>query len=117
MFSQLREARLKREPAELAALSKLLEAGLDIEPGARATWIEGLSPDVDALKPTLRKLLLTLAAQETADVIGLGQHVQAAVAAGFAESRDLKAGSTIGPYELIRELGRASCRERVSKQV
>ncbi len=99
---------MKREPAELAALSKLLEAGLDIEPGARETWIQNLSADVDSLKPTLRKLLLTLAVRETAEVIDIGQHVQAAVAgaAALAQSRAQNAGSTVGPYELIRELGR-----------
>ena len=99
---------MKRDPAELAVLSRLLDDALDLVPEERATWIEGLPGGVDNLKPALRRLLLGAAAQETADVLRIERQVQAAVAgaASLADSLSLKPGSAVGPYELIRELGR-----------
>jgi serine/threonine-protein kinase len=99
---------MKRDPDELAALSKLLDDALDLAPEQRATWIESLPDGVDNLKPALRRLLLGAAAQETADVLPMRRQVQAAVAsaATLADSPVLEAGSAVGPYELVRELGR-----------
>jgi len=99
---------LKRDPAELAVLSRLLDDALDLVPEERATWIESLPGGVDNLKPTLRRLLLGAGAQETADVLRIERQVQAAVAgaASLADSLSLKPGSAVGPYELVRELGR-----------
>ncbi|MEO8016328.1 MAG: serine/threonine-protein kinase, partial [Pseudomonadota bacterium] len=99
---------MKRDPAELAVLSKLLDDALDLGPEERATWIEGLPENYQNLKPALRRMLLGAGARETADVVRIGRQVQAAVAgaATLAATVDLKPGSAVGPYELIRELGR-----------
>jgi serine/threonine-protein kinase len=96
---------LKRDPAELEALSKLLDDGLALAPEERATWIERLPATLDGLKPTLRKLLLTTG-PETGDVVRFGQQVRAAVDGTLAETSNLQPGASIGAYQLIRELGR-----------
>ena len=99
---------MKRETAELAVLSKLLDDALELAPSARANWIETLPADVDELKPALRRLLLSGAAAETVDVVRIERNVQSAVAdaATRGDSPALAPGATVGPYELIRELGR-----------
>jgi serine/threonine protein kinase/tetratricopeptide (TPR) repeat protein len=99
---------MKRDPEELAALSKLLDDALDLAPEQRATWIESLPDGADNLKPALRRLLLGAAGQETAEVLPMGREVRAAIAcaATHADSPVLEAGSAVGPYELVRELGR-----------
>ena len=99
---------MKRDPAELAVLSKLLDDALDLMPEERDTWIDGLPASFENLKPTLRRLLSGPAAGETADVARIGEQVHKAVAgaATLAESIALEPGSGVGPYELIRELGR-----------
>lgn len=47
-------------------LSKLLDAALDLEPGARAAWIEDLSVTQPDLAPVLRKLLAAMRASKRA---------------------------------------------------
>jgi eukaryotic-like serine/threonine-protein kinase len=96
---------LKRDPAELKVLSKLLDDALALTPSERETWIENLPPTFEGLKPTLRKLLFSTA-PETGDVVRFGQHVSAAVEGTLAETANLRTGAAIGAYELIRELGR-----------
>ncbi|HEU4779186.1 MAG TPA: protein kinase [Steroidobacteraceae bacterium] len=96
---------MKREPAELEVLSKLLDDGLALPPLERVTWIECLPATYEGLKPTLRKLLLTMG-PETGDVARFSQQVHAAVEGTLAEPANLQTGVSIGAYELIRELGR-----------
>ncbi|HEY6125193.1 MAG TPA: protein kinase [Steroidobacteraceae bacterium] len=96
---------MKRDPAELKLLSKLLDDALALSPAERETWIENLPATLDGLKPTLRKLLFTTG-PETADMVRFGQHVSAALEGTLAAAANLRAGSAVGAYELIRELGR-----------
>jgi serine/threonine-protein kinase len=85
-------------------LSKLLDAALDLEPGARAAWIEDLSVTQPDLAPVLRKLLAAHASIETGDIL---QRLPALDlgAVGTGDAPGLAAGSMVGPYRLIRELG------------
>jgi serine/threonine-protein kinase len=98
---------VKRDAAEMAVLSKLLDEVLELDVDERPNWIEGLSEAFETLKPTLRKLLLAPASHETIDVVGFGRHIRAAVAgaATLADSLQLEAGARVGPYVLIREIG------------
>ena len=96
---------MKRDPAELEVLSRLLDDALALAPAERETWIDSLPATFESLKPTLRKLLIATG-PETEDVVRFGQHVRAAVEGTLAETAEQKAGASVGPYELIRELGR-----------
>jgi serine/threonine-protein kinase len=96
---------LKRDPSELKVLSKLLDDALALGPAERETWIERLPAAFEGLKPTLRKLLIATG-PETGEVLRFGEHLHAALESTLAEVADPQAGTTIGAYELIRELGR-----------
>ena len=100
---------MKRNAAEIAELSRLLDAALELPPEQRDTWIEQLPATQDTLKPALRKLLaMPPAGNNTYTLSDVSQQVQAAMqgAAGAAETLEFKQGARVGPYELIRELGR-----------
>ncbi|HEY6124938.1 MAG TPA: serine/threonine-protein kinase, partial [Steroidobacteraceae bacterium] len=78
-------------------------------PEQRPTWIEQLPATHDTLKPALRKLLaMPPAGNNTYTLSDVSQQVHIALqgAAGAAESLEFKEGARVGPYELIRELGR-----------
>ena len=96
---------MKRDPAELNVLSKLLDDALALAPSERGTWIDSLPAPYEALKPTLRKLLMATG-PETGEVVRFGQHVSAAVEGTLAAAANQQTGAAIGAYELIRELGR-----------
>jgi eukaryotic-like serine/threonine-protein kinase len=100
---------LKRGAAEIAELSRLIDAALELPPEQRPTWIEQLPAEHDTLKPALRKLLaMPAAGNSTYTLSDVSQQVHVAMqgAAGAAESLEFKEGARVGPYELIRELGR-----------
>jgi serine/threonine-protein kinase len=84
-------------------LSKLLDEALDLEPGARAAWIDCLGATQPELAPVLRKLLAAHAGSETADILQRLPALEARVVA--ADASGLGAGSRVGPYRVIRELG------------
>jgi serine/threonine-protein kinase len=100
---------LKRDAAEIAELSRLIDAALELPPEQRSTWIEQLPSAHDTLKPALRKLLaMPPAGNNTYTLSDVSQQVHVAMqgAAGAAEALEFKDGARVGPYELIRELGR-----------
>lgn len=89
-----------------AELSPLLDAVLELPPRQRGPWIEALSPEYEALKPRLRDLLSRAALIETSDFLQSLPTLKAVpevMADGTAAAG--RAGDTIGPYRLIRELG------------
>ena len=55
--------------ATWTTLSDLLDEALDLEPSARAKWLEQLSVTQPALAPSVRKLLVAHATSETADIL------------------------------------------------
>jgi serine/threonine-protein kinase len=100
---------VKRDSADIAALSRLIDVALDLPPEQRTTWIEQLPSDHDTFKPALRKLLATPpAGNDTFTLSEVSQQVQRALrgVAGAAEALQFKPGARVGSYELIRELGR-----------
>lgn len=99
---------MKRSAAELATLSRLLDEALELPNEQRAPWIDRLDAANETLKPTLRRMLLDNEDAANAGVPDVRKSLDAAVlgAAAVAESLALTAGASIGPYELIREIGR-----------
>ena len=85
-------------------LSKLLDEALELEPGVRAAWIDGIDATQPELGPVLRKLLAAHASSETADLLQRLPPVDAPAISGTAAA-GLSVGSRVGPYKLKRELG------------
>ena len=97
-------ARLIRfDSATWPTLSRLLDEWLDLEAEARPGWLENLGPEYDHVKPALRDLL---AAQPAAGADDFLNRLPAIGEAGEPRSAGFAAGMPIGPYRLIRELGR-----------
>src|SRR5271165_5427324 len=91
-------------PADWRRLNALLEHAMDLDPDARLAWLARLPPQEADLVPLLQRLL------EEA------QHSDALEPAPGLASMDLfsadgpknhaQPGDRIGPYQLVRELGR-----------
>jgi eukaryotic-like serine/threonine-protein kinase len=94
------EMNLVRE--DWAAVLRLLDTAFDLPQQARARWLGGLAPEYQHLKPALQRLLNDRAAIETADFLNALPKLSGAATPGLG----LVAGQRIGPYELLRELGR-----------
>jgi eukaryotic-like serine/threonine-protein kinase len=88
-------------------LSGLLDEALDLPDAARLAWIEDLDERHAGLKSRLRELLANQALLETADFLGASVEFGSLASSGFdaAEPAGLLAGTVVGPYRLIRELG------------
>jgi serine/threonine-protein kinase len=84
-------------------LSKLLDEALDLEPDARAAWIDDLGTTQPQLAPVLRRLLAAHASSETSDLLQGLPTLDVTVDANDATG--LEPGSLVGPYRLKRELG------------
>jgi eukaryotic-like serine/threonine-protein kinase len=93
---------------EWQVLSTLLDEALDLPEFARPAWIENLDERYDGLKNGLREILANQAQVETADFLGASVDLGALESARLEtdESAGLCAGNMVGPYRLIRELGR-----------
>ena len=91
---------------QLAALSRLLDEALDLSDEAREAWLESLTEEHAGLKATLRDLLSRDAQAQTADVLGTLPSFTIVAAAPEDETPVFHAGSSAGPYRLIRALGR-----------
>jgi eukaryotic-like serine/threonine-protein kinase len=99
---------MRRTAEELIRLSRLLDQALDLPPQERATWIDGLDAANEEFKSSLRQMLIDTDGLGAAPLTGIGRSVGDAVlgAASAVESSNLAAGGKVGPYELIREIGR-----------
>ena len=84
-----------------STLSKLLDEAFDLEPAARAAWLEQLSLTQPGLAPAMQRLLAAHASSETADVLG---RLPAMPAPGPCTAA-FQPGDHIGPYRLKREIG------------
>jgi serine/threonine protein kinase len=88
-------------------LSGLLDQWLDLPEDSRAAWLEHIEPRYRTLMPTLRRMI---EAEAHASAHGLLQTLpriedSANSAARTTVAPGLRAGESIGPYRLIRELG------------
>lgn len=85
-------------PADVAALSRLLDEALDLAPTARPAWLAALGPEHAALRPSLERML---AEAETETALGLF----AGPRLGEHDLSVVHAGERIGPYQVLSELG------------
>ncbi len=99
-------ADLKHLAEEWATISRRLDEALAIDPGQRDAWLAAL-PEADSIKDKLRQLLSNPAAIETADFLEAPPKLSLPAAEdGPACAADsAAAGTLIGPYRLLRELG------------
>src|ERR1700740_2831787 len=84
--------------ARMAQMSRLLDEALELDPEGRRRWLEALSPEYDDLKPAMQQALLPEGSKclETIPKVGVAQ----------ADDGGLRAAQRIGPYQLVRPLGR-----------
>jgi len=93
---------------EWQVLSNLLDEALDLPESSRAGWLEELDERYAGLKTRLRDVLASQAQVETADFLGAPMELGALEPAcrPAADSAGLGPEAVVGPYRLIRELGR-----------
>src|ERR1700737_4935308 len=99
---------MKRTAGEYAVLLALLDEALDLKVEAREGWIDQLPESQAGLRPTLRRLLSKTSSLELAESVGLQGKIAAVVQGAVAqpEAAELMAGEHVGPYQLVREIGR-----------
>ena len=93
------------------ALSALLDEALSLPAEQRTPWLESLAGEQRPFKDTLQRLLAAQAAVETGDYLGalpdLGRmNASPAAMATSADATEPVADARVGPYRLVRELGR-----------
>ncbi len=84
-------------------LNELLEAALDVPRALRDGWLDSLGQDCEALKPRLRALLEHAARIETGDFLITLPKIDCE--SGETTSAGVQAGTAVGSYRLVRELG------------
>jgi serine/threonine-protein kinase len=99
------KAEVKPDAETLRRLSPLLDQVLDLEAPEREAWLAGLAGSDAELIPLLRKLLSPQSVRETGDIL-LHRPDFAALGQELAAPAEFAAGDAIGPYRLLRELGR-----------
>jgi serine/threonine-protein kinase len=99
---------MKRTAGEYAVLLALLDEALDLDVAARDAWIDALPESHAHLRPSLQRMLSETLAPEPAVGSGLQEQIAAVVQDAVAqpETAELSPGEHIGPYELVREIGR-----------
>src|SRR5512146_750067 len=92
---------MKLAAEQWRSLSQLLDQALALPESERLGWVATLGAEHASVRPLLAELFAHPSAIETADVVG--------TLPSFAPPRDQvdwTAGTIVGPYRLIRELGR-----------
>jgi serine/threonine-protein kinase len=100
---------MKIDREQWTRLSALLDAALEIDDQEREAWLQQLPADASALKEPLRTLLAQRANIETGDFLKAPDFAAALrleSARSQSPSLELEAGTEIGAYRLLRELGR-----------
>ena len=88
------------EPAVWQTLSKLLDQYFDLPPESRSGWLESLGAEYSEVLPALRMLLESGPGDTFLNTLPALDPAADPAASGFAADRN------VGPYRLIRELGR-----------
>ena len=91
-----------------SAISKLLDEALDLPVNERDAWLDKLTGADADLKPVLRDLLARHAQLEKSNFLDDGAQLAAidGLREDFLQSTATLAGTTIGPYRLVNEVGR-----------
>jgi serine/threonine protein kinase len=101
---------MKLDPAQLRTLSGLLDDALDLPEEEQRAWLDSLGQEFASLKPLLEQMLARRDSVETGDLIDtlpqfdLGDD-------DVDRGSDFSAGAALGPYRLLRELGRGGMGE------
>ena len=98
-------ALMKFTDEQWVTLSRLLDEALALPPAERETWLERLPPSTYAVGPTLRALLARQGGVETDFFLKTLPKIGAS-ALDNAPDALLRAGAVVGPYRLVRPLGR-----------
>ncbi|HEX4585250.1 MAG TPA: protein kinase [Burkholderiaceae bacterium] len=95
-------------PEEIRGLSKLLDEAMDLPEAEREVWLSRLSASHPHLAPKLREMLAKGAEVSTGRTLPPIPSLDEADLEYLArrDAGELEAGSGVGPYRLIRELGR-----------
>lgn len=93
-----------RDVERLQRLNSLLDEGLSLAPEARARWLDTLAPAYSDLAPTLRNMLAARAI-ETRTFLAQPVAVKELISRNRLDLDD-QVGATIGPYRLIKIVGR-----------
>src|SRR5436190_1253517 len=94
---------MRIDPVVWPTLSALLDDYLDQPEEVRAAWLDSLGPEYADILPTLRELVSRGAARGDAFLDTRPAVTEREGVSGYAP---LAPGSVVGPYRLIRELGR-----------
>jgi serine/threonine-protein kinase len=97
---------MKIDPKEWPELSPLMDRMFDEPPEARSDWIAGLTGDDALHAPRLRELLKAANDQEAANRLGTLPKLESFLSPSAESEPEITATSEIGPYRLIRLLGR-----------
>src|SRR5262249_33895886 len=87
-------------------LSTLLDQALELPAERRVSWVDGLGPPYDVFRERLRKLLAHHAAAETGDFLRTLPNLTVLTSSDVSAETIVAAARVVGPYRLIRELGR-----------
>jgi serine/threonine-protein kinase len=100
---------VKLDVPTLARLSPLMDEALELEDGQLTEWLSHISASNADLIPALRELLSKKASVQTSDILQRGPDFTAP--GGPIHLSEFKADHTVGPYRLLRELGRGGMGE------
>lgn len=89
------------DAAALALLSRLLDDALTAPPDRLEAWFAALPPEHKELVPRLRAMLARRGSPEFSDFMAEGPML----ARDASTEADARAGDTVGPYRLLRQLG------------
>ncbi|MBM0107456.1 serine/threonine protein kinase [Steroidobacter sp. S1-65] len=93
-------------PEDWKQMFELLDTALDLPPPERNTWIDSLGDDYERLKPALRELLAKHASRDTDTFLRDIPEFTSLTGINTSPLSMPEPGNHVGPYRLVRELGR-----------
>lgn len=99
---------MKRSADEYAVLLALLDEALDLDASSRSAWLDRLPEMHTHLRSTLQRMLSETLAPAQTDGRVLQEQIASVVqdAVTHPDAAELSLGEHIGPYQLVREIGR-----------